>query len=106
MYDFILHRGSGAKANGTYIQPLNMSSKSRNDASTSKVITTVPPGCSCTEVLRRFLRDVQRGITRVFVSFDALGIRRRVFMDFVDVIGDTTAIYRLLDVRGHSEKEF
>jgi len=91
---------------GVYIVPLNFNKNNRNCTNTTRVVTLTSPDVSPYSVFKALNEDLRIGITTGFVGTDANGVRRRVFLDLVGILGDTPAINYALDVLGHTASAF
>lgn len=99
---FRLHVGLKASAEGTYIQPLELTADMRNSSSSVRVVSVLPTGASIRDILIRLSEDLEHGASIGHYTVDANGVRRRVFLDLVAISGDTPGIDALLDVKHHS----
>ena len=98
---FQTHSGNSASCDGIYLQPLSIPPNARNDSSSARVLAIVPPGVSINEVMKPITKDITEGMTNGHPIIDAEGKKRRIFLDLVGILGDTTGINSLLDVAGH-----
>jgi len=93
---------SGISYTGIYLQPLSVPSRCRNDAGSSRVICAVPPGVSLGEVMRHIIDDYIAQVQVGAIVVDARGQRRRVFVDIINLVGDTPGMNEFIDVLGSS----
>jgi len=93
---------SGISYNGIYLQPLSIPPRCRNDAGSSRVICAVPPGVSLGEVMRYIIDDYIAQVQTGSIVVDATGQRRRVFVDIINLVGDTPGMNAFIDVLGSS----
>jgi len=91
---------------GIYIQPLSVTAPCRNDSATARVITVIPPGMKKGPVLRHLIDKIVEGMTDGVVIYDADNTRRRIFLDMVNILGDTPGLNAFLDFGGHTGNEF
>lgn len=98
---FTLHKGSGGKAEGVYLQPLCLAPAQRNDASSCRFLCIIPSGVSPEPVMRNIFLDILQGMTYEHRIIDSKGKPLRVFLDLVAIFGDTPGVNAFLDVRGH-----
>ncbi len=99
---FEFTKGKSASGDGLYLFCLNIPFEARSSASAVRVICLTPPGVKTSPVLKLIEDDLVQGVTEGFVDVDADGVRRRIFLDLVGVLGDTPALNEVLDVLGHT----
>jgi len=91
---------------GVYIQPVSVAAACRSDSATARVLTIIPPGMKKGPILRRIIDDIVEEMKTGVVIYDADGTKRRLFLDLVNILGDTPGLNAFLDFGGHSGNEF
>ncbi len=99
---FQMYAGRQASGEGIYMLCLNIPPKQRKTPDAVRVLSLTPPGVKSAVVLSHILSDIIQGMTVGFLDVDADGVRRRIFLDLVGVVGDTPALNSTLDVLGHT----
>jgi len=88
--------------NGIYLQPLSIPPRCRTDGASARVVAAIPPGVSQAEVMRHLIDEYIAHVQTGAIVIDGNGQRRRVFVDIVNLLGDTPGMNAFIDVLGTS----
>ena len=103
---FVCATGSSATANGIYIQPLSFPVRLRTDPDSVRIVWVTPPGVRFSVVLKELMHELIQGMTDGWVIFDADGVERVIFLDFIGFLGFTPGFESFPDVGSHSANTF
>lgn len=67
-----------------------------------RVITLTPPSLFSYASLRIIIDDIALETTERVVRIDEEGTERRIFLDFVGVLGDTLGLKATINLLGHN----
>jgi len=97
---------TAANYHGVYLQPLTVPTRSRTDSASARPLTLVPPGVSMREVLDIILTDLMAFYTTGCSVVDSTGRERTLFVDIVNLVGDTPGMNAFTDMKGHTSTAF
>jgi hypothetical protein len=100
--DFQPYTTRKGSAGGCYMLPLGVSPSKRSGYGAVRVLGLTPPGISTNVILSELIKDIVKGSTAGFESFDSDGLPITVFLDVVGFIGDYPAITHVNDLLGHT----
>jgi hypothetical protein len=90
------------KFRGCYMLPLGVTPVKRSGYGAVRVSGLTPPGISTNLILSELIKDIVKGSTQGFASFDADGSPITIFLDIVGLIGDYPAVTHVNDLLGHT----
>jgi len=91
---------------GVYLQPLSIPRECREDSASARIITVIPPGVERGLIIREIVDELVACAKVGKDAIDADGNRRKIFVDVVNVLGDTPGLNTFLDFGGHSGDAF
>jgi len=97
---------TSAHYHGIYLQPLSIPSESRVDPASSRVLTLVPPGVKVGKVVKHIVSDLMTSYRVGRRTTDSSGAPLTIFIDLVNLVGDTPGMNAFLDVKGHNSTAF
>jgi hypothetical protein len=100
--DFQPYTTRKGSAGGCYMLPLGVKPIKCSWYGAVRVLGLAPPGISTNLILSEFIKDIVKGSTQGFASFDADGSPITIFLDIVGFIGDYPAVTHVNDLLGHT----
>jgi hypothetical protein len=100
--DFQPYTTRKGSAGGCYMLPLGVTPRKRSGYGAVRVLGLTPPGISTNVILSELIKDIVKGSTQGFASFDADGSPITIFLDIVGFIGDYPAVTHVNDLLGHT----